>query len=414
MFLVRDSNMINRLVGDVNSPVRSCQSVDATPFYADKSLGPYIYDQAGKRYVDYVCGFGPILLGHQNPMIEKLLNEAKNLSTLGVCQQSEIDLANRIHDFMPHIEKIRFTNSGAEAAGVAVRLAKAYTKKTKIIKFIGQYHGAADPVLGYVKPGNLADNGIDPNTASQLICLPFNDIDALTAVIHAQHDQIAGIMIELFSGNMGFVPANKAFITKAKKLCEEYNIVFIADEVMTGFRVHAKGASFLYDLTPDLTMLGKVIGGGFPIGAIGGKEDIMNLLSPVGQVYHAGTFAGHPLSMQAGIIALDAIKHKGILEHCEQYIKRLCHELSALFKQKGLPFSYAHKQAMFGIFFQEDMPQRFNDINTDCQSYFKTLYHAMRKQGVLLPPAHLEAMFVTHTHDEQCLTLTLEAAKNAF
>ena len=406
--------MINRLVGDVNSPVRACKAVNAEIFYASKSKGAFIYDKNNKAYVDYVCGFGPILIGHQHPAIKDLLIHAENLSALGVCHDAEIELANLIHDLMPHIEKIRFTNSGAEAAGTAVRLAKAHTKKSKIIKFIGQYHGATDTVLGYVQPGNISENGIDAHTASQLICVPFNDEAALEAVIEKHHDEIAGLMIELFSGNMGFVPASDQFIKKAKALCETHNIVFIADEVMTGFRVHARGASYLYNVTPDLTMLGKVIGGGFPIGAVGGRADIMNLLSPEGGVYHAGTFAGHPLCMQAGSIVLNMIKEGYVLSTCETYVSRLCQALTDLFKQKGIPFCSDHRQAMFGFFFQENYPKQFSDVHPSSQSYFETFYHHMRKNGILLPPAHLEALFVTCAHDDQTLDLTLKAANDAF
>ena len=406
--------MINRLVGEVNSPVRACKAVNAKPFYASKSEGPFIFDENNKSFVDYVCGFGPILVGHKHPAIDQLLQTADNLSALGVCHASEIKLANQIHAFMPHIEKIRFTNSGAEAAGTAVRLAKAYTNKTQIIKFIGQYHGATDSVLGYVQPGNLHDNGIDPHTASQLICVPFNDEKALESVIVEHHENIAGLMIELFSGNMGFIPATKSFINKAKALCEQFNIVFIADEVMTGFRVHARGASHLYDVTPDLTMLGKVIGGGFPIGAVGGKAEIMNLLSPEGGVYHAGTFAGHPLCMQAGSIVLDMIQNQNLLDHCEQYIQTLCKELSAIFKAKGIPFCTDYRQAMFGFFFQSHYPGCFKEVEPSSQAYYEKFYHHMRNQGVLLPPAHLEALFVTHAHNDQCIDITLKAAKDAF
>ena len=244
--------------------------------------------------------------------------------------------------------------------------------------------------------------------------MPFNDIEALTSVIKEHHNDIAGLMIELFSGNMGFIPANKDFITTAKRLCEQYNIVFIADEVMTGFRVHASGGSHLYHIKPDLTMLGKVIGGGFPVGAVGGKAAIMNLLSPEGGVYHAGTFAGHPLCMQAGSIVLDIIKNKNTLNICEQYIHALCDELTLIFKQKGIPFCTDYRQAMFGFFFQEKYPQMFSDIEPSSKTHFEKFYHHLRKHGVLLPPAHLEALFVTSAHDDECLALTIKAAKDAF
>lgn len=406
--------MTTRLVGNVNSPVRTCQAVKANPFYASQSHGPYIYDQNNRPYIDYVCGFGPILLGHQDPQIKKLLSTATNLSTLGVCHATEERLAEQIHEFMPHIEKIRFTNSGAEAAGVAIRLAKAYSKKTKIIKFVGQYHGATDAVLGYTAPGTLEENGIDSHTASQLICLPFNDTDTLEATIQAHHHEIAGVMMELFSGNMGFIPAQKSFVETAFKLCKQYDILFIADEVMTGFRVHPSGASHLYQISPDLTLLGKVIGGGFPIGAVGGKTEIMNQLSPVGNVYHAGTFAGHPLSIQAGSIVLQTIKTTNTLSRCEQYLSALSKGLSEIFKQKGLPFCIDHRQAMFGFFFQELYPTQYNDIQASSQSYYTTLYHHLRNHGILLPPAHLEAGFITQAHDDACLNKTLEVTKNAF
>lgn len=407
-------NLSSRLIGGVNSPVRACQAVAAAPFHANKAEGAYIFDENNKAYIDYICGFGPILLGHRAPQINQLLADSDNYSALGVCHAAEETLAQSIHSFMPALEKIRFTNSGGEAAGVAVRLAKAYTKKTQIIKFVGQYHGAVDSVLGYTTQSSLDRNGIDASITNNLVCLPFNDAEALNAYVSKHHDKIAGIMVELISGNMGFVPGQQHFIETIASLCKTFNIVFIADEVMTGFRVHEQGASHLYHVKPDLTLLGKVIGGGFPIGAVGGHADIMNLLSPVGEVYHAGTFAGHPLAMQAGNLVLNAIKNDHVLTKCENYVAALCGGLKDIFNTKGIPFVVDHRKAMFGFFFQSHHPLHFTDISDDHSTLFNQFYHHCREQGILLPPSAFEAIFVSASHDDQCLNQTLEIATSAF
>lgn len=417
MIVYQNMNTLNstsRLIGGVNSPVRTCASVAAEPFYASRAEGPYLYDKKNREYIDYICGFGPILVGHRSPELNQLLTQSLNYSALGVCHDAEEALAQSIHSFMPALEKIRFTNSGGEAAGVAIRLAKAYTQKSKIIKFIGQYHGAIDGVLGYSSTCTHATHGIDSATAKNLVCLPFNDLTTLTDYVSSHHDSIAGIMIELISGNMGFVPGRQDFIQQVASLCQQYNIVFIADEVMTGFRVHESGASHLYGVKPDLTLLGKVIGGGFPVGAVGGHADIMNLLSPVGSVYHAGTFAGHPLTMQAGKLVLDAIKHEQLLDRCEMYIKTLCTELKSIFAAKGIPFCVDYRKAMFGFFFQHTCPESFSSIDADHATLFNQLYHHFRQHGILLPPSHLEAIFVSAAHNTACLEQTLEVAHSAF
>jgi glutamate-1-semialdehyde 2,1-aminomutase len=407
-------NLSSRLIGGVNSPVRACQAVAANPFYAKKAEGAYLYDEKGDAYIDYICGFGPILLGHRAQKINQLLVDSANYSALGVCHAAEETLAQSIHAFMPAIEKIRFTNSGGEAAGVAVRLAKAYTQKTQIIKFVGQYHGAVDSVLGYTAQSSLDRHGIDASIANNLVCLPFNDAEALNTYVTQHHDKVAGIMVELISGNMGYVPGQQNFIDTIASLCKQFNIVFIADEVMTGFRVHEQGASFLYNVKPDLTLLGKVIGGGFPIGAVGGHADIMNLLSPVGEVYHAGTFAGHPLAMQAGNLVLNAIKTDKLLAKCEHYIATLCVGLKEIFNKKGIPFTVDHGKAMFGFFFQAEHPKQFSDITAEHSATFNQFYHHCRNLGVLLPPSAFEAIFVTGSHDQHCLNRTLEVAESAF
>lgn len=398
------------LVGGVNSPVRAGISVNADRFIASKAHGPFLYDQNNTPFLDYICGFGPILLGHQHPNIQAIIAASETFSALGVCNEHEEPLARLIQKANPTIEKVRMTNSGGEAVNAAIRIAKATTKRTKIIKFSGQYHGAVESVLGYTMPSQSIDTGIDPNVSEQLSCLPFNDIAQLESAFKTQPP--AAVIIEVISGNMGFIRAEVPFIQKLQQLCSIHQTTLIVDEVMTGFRVHPKGACALYELVPDLITYGKVIGGGLPVGAIAGPIRLMDLLSPIGPVYQAGTFSGHPLAMACGIATLQAVFETPLIESCHQYLTVLAQELTDIFKQKGIPFCIDYQGGQFGLYFQAQYPKSFQDIEPESITLFTKFYHHMRKHRILLPPSHLEALFITGAHDDQCIEMTIEAARD--
>ncbi|MAH61666.1 MAG: aspartate aminotransferase family protein [Legionellales bacterium] len=398
------------LVGGVNSPVRAGISVNADRFIASKAQGPFLFDQSGTPFLDYICGFGPILLGHQHPSIQATIADTKAFSALGVCNEFEEPLAHLIQKANPTIEKVRMTNSGGEAVNAAIRIAKAATKRTQIIKFSGQYHGAVESVLGYVMPSQSIDTGIDPNVSEQLSCLTFNDIAQLESAFKIAPP--AAVIIEVISGNMGFIRAEPAFIQKLQQLCKTHQTMLIVDEVMTGFRVHPKGACALYDLVPDLITYGKIIGGGLPVGAVAGPTRLMDLLSPIGPVYQAGTFSGHPLAMACGVTTLNTVFETPLIESCHQYLTVLARELIDLFKQKGMPFCIDYQGGQFGFYFQAHYPKSFQDIEPESITLFTQFYHHMRKHHILLPPSHLEALFITGAHDDQCLEMTIEAARD--
>lgn len=409
------SKASHHLVGGVNSPVRACKSVHAEPFLASHAEGPYLYDNKNKAYVDYVCGFGPILLGHQNPEIKTILRNAVDMSALGVNNVHEEKLASLIAKANKKIEKVRFTNSGGEAVNIAVKLAKSQTQRPMILKFVGQYHGAVDSVLGYEQPAESIRSGIDPSTSQQLLCIPFNDIAALDHTFETLGDSLAGVIIEIISGNMGFIRGSNKFLNRLSTLCSHYGTMLIVDEVMTGFRVNPCGATALYpDLSPDLWTYGKVIGGGLPVGAIAGPKEIMNLLSPVGPVYHAGTFAGHPLVMACGAHVLESVFNTRLINSCHDYLNKLLHGLERIFQEKGVPFSFDFQGGQFGLFFQDTYPRCYTEISKEAQERFNAFYQHMRKNGVLLPPSHLEALFISGAHDAASLNKTLEAASSAF
>ncbi len=402
----------SRLVGGVNSPVRAGLSVNAEPFLASSSEGPYLYDKKGNAYIDYICGFGPIIIGHQHPTIKHILENSDFFSTLGVCNPYEESLAQLVQSANSNIDKVRFTNSGGEAVNTAVKIAKGYTQRSRILKFVGQYHGAVDSVLGYLSPSQSIKTGIDPKTSDQLVCVPFNDTKALEDAF--SHNSFAAVIIEVISGNMGFIRASNPFIAKLQSLCDTHQCLLIVDEIMTGFRVGLGGTCKLYNLKPDLITYGKVVGGGFPIGAIAGPEKLMNTLSPVGPIYQAGTFSGHPISMACGVAVLEFLHTQPVFEHFDHYLKTLSTELNSIFKQKGVPFCMDHQGGMFGFYFQDRYPESYADITKECEGLFNQFYHHMRSNKILLPPSHLEAIFMTFAHDTKCLEKTLEAAQSAF
>jgi glutamate-1-semialdehyde 2,1-aminomutase len=406
--------------GGVNSPVRAFRAVGGQPLFIDRGEGPYLYDVDGNRYIDYVLSWGPLITGHAHPNIVKAIQKAATRGTsYGAPSPLEIELAKKIMDFMPNIEMIRFVNSGTEATMSALRLARAYTKRDKIIKFDGCYHGHADMLLvqagsGVVTLGLPDSPGVPATTAANTLVANFNDLDSVEMLFKNNPGQIAGIIVEPVAGNMGVVPPQPGFLQGLRRITEREGAVLIFDEVMTGFRVHKGGAQTLYDIQPDLTTLGKVIGGGLPVGAYGGKREIMQLVAPLGPMYQAGTLSGNPLAMSAGIAALDLIRAGDCWEEMEQAAGRLEAGISSAAKKAGIPIQQTRVGTMFTTFFSETRPVDWNTVKGADKVRFGKFFQKMLEKGVYLAPSQFEAGFLSLLHDEIIIDATIEAATETF
>ncbi|MGE5375477.1 MAG: glutamate-1-semialdehyde 2,1-aminomutase [Bacteroidota bacterium] len=406
--------------GGVNSPVRAFRAVGGQPLFIDHGEGPYLFDVDGNRYIDYVLSWGPLITGHAHPNIVKAIQDAAIKGTsYGAPSPLEIELARRIMDFMPNIEMIRFVNSGTEATMSALRLARAYTKRDKIIKFDGCYHGHADMLLvqagsGVVTLGLPDSPGVPATTAANTLVANFNNLDSVELLFKNNPDQIAGIIVEPVAGNMGVVPPQPGFLEGLRRISEREGAVLIFDEVMTGFRVHKGGAQTLYGIQPDLTTLGKVIGGGLPVGAYGGKREIMQLVAPLGPIYQAGTLSGNPLAMSAGIAALDLIRGVDCWEEMEQAAGRLEAGISSVARKAGIPIQQTRVGTMFTTFFSETRPVDWGTVKVADKARFGRFFQKMLENGVYLAPSQFEAGFLSILHDDVIIDATLEAAAQAF
>jgi glutamate-1-semialdehyde 2,1-aminomutase len=406
--------------GGVNSPVRAFRAVGGQPLFIDHGEGPYLFDVDGSRYIDYVLSWGPLITGHAHPRVVKAIQEAAIKGTsYGAPSPLEIELARRIMDFMPNIEMIRFVNSGTEATMSALRLARAYTKRDKIIKFDGCYHGHADMLLvqagsGVVTLGLPDSPGVPATTAANTLVANFNDLDSVDTLFKNNPGQIAGIIVEPVAGNMGVVPPVPGFLEGLRRLTEREGAVLIFDEVMTGFRVHRGGAQTLYGIKPDLTTLGKVIGGGLPVGAYGGKREIMQMVAPLGPMYQAGTLSGNPLAMSAGIAALDIIQGSDCWEEMEQAAWRLEAGISSSAKRTGIPIQQTRVGTMFTTFFSETSPVDWNTVKIADKARFGKFFQKMLENGIYLAPSQFEAGFLSILHDDAIVDATIEAAADAF
>ena len=406
--------------GGVNSPVRAFRAVGGQPLFIDRGEGPYLYDVDGNRYIDYVLSWGPLITGHAHPrVIQAIQQTAINGTSYGAPNPLEIELAKRIMEFMPNIEMIRFVNSGTEATMSALRLARAYTKRDKIIKFDGCYHGHADMLLvqagsGVVTLGLPDSPGVPATTAADTLVANFNDLDSVEALFKNYPDLIAGIIVEPVAGNMGVVPPRPGFLEGLRKITERESAVLIFDEVMTGFRVHKGGAQTLYGIQPDLSTLGKVIGGGLPVGAYGGKREIMELVAPLGPMYQAGTLSGNPLAMSAGIAALELIRGDDCWEAMEQAAGRLEAGISSAAAKAGIPIQQTRVGTMFTTFFSETNPVDWNTVKRVDKVRFGKFFQKMLENGVYLAPSQFEAGFLSIQHDEAIIDATIEAATEAF
>ncbi len=403
--------------GGVNSPVRAFQGVGGNPLFFERGDGAYVFDADKQQYIDYVGSWGPLILGHRDACVMSAVNEALNKGmSFGAPTASETTLAEMIRAAMPNLQKIRFVNSGTEATMTAIRLARGYTQKPKILKFKGCYHGHSDSLLvnagsGVLTLGIPASPGILPSTAEETLVADFNHLDETRALFEAHGASIAAVIVEPVAGNMGFVLPKPEFLSGLRTLCDQYGAVLIFDEVMTGFRVAHGGAQAVYDIIPDLTTLGKIIGGGMPVGALGGKAEIMDYLAPVGPVYQAGTLSGNPLAMAAGIATLDALNKADFYNVLSEKTALLVKGLKAAAHAQSLPFQAASLGGMFGFCFT-DNPSIHNqtDVAAGDEAMFRAFYHGMLQAGIYFAPSRFEAGFVSVAHTADDIQRTVDAA----
>jgi glutamate-1-semialdehyde 2,1-aminomutase len=405
--------------GGVNSPVRAFRAVGGQPLFIERGEGVYLFDVDGNRYIDYVLSWGPLISGHAHPSVVEAIQQAALKGTsYGAPSPLEIELAQSIMEFMPNLEMLRFVNSGTEATMSALRLARAYTKRDKIIKFDGCYHGHADMLLVQAGSGvatlGLPDSpGVPAQTAAATLVANFNDLESVESLFKQYPDQIAGIIVEPVAGNMGVVPPQPGFLQGLRDITSREGAVLIFDEVMTGFRVHKGGAQMLYNIKPDLTTLGKVIGGGLPVGAYGGRREIMQMVAPSGPMYQAGTLAGNPLAMSAGIAALALIRGGEVWEQLEARARQLETGIASAAQKAGVPVQQTRVGTMFTTFFSETRPADWNTVKIADKVRFGKFFQKMLENGVYLAPSQFEAGFLSTLHDETVIAATIDAAEKA-
>ena len=403
--------------GGVNSPVRAFKNIDGNPIFFKKAEGAYIFDADNNKYIDYIGSWGPMIMGHSNPEIKKAISKQLDLGTsYGAPTQIESTTAKLIKECIPSIEKIRMVNSGTEATMSAIRLARGFTKRNKLIKFDGCYHGHVDSLL--IKAGSgvttfgLPDSpGIPKELAKQTLSCEFNNKEEFLKVFNKVKQDLAAVIIEPIAGNMGFVKADKSFLQLIRKKTSENKSLLIFDEVMTGFRVSLGGAQEIYKIKPDLTALGKVIGGGLPVGAFGGSRKIMDFLAPSGPVYQAGTLSGNPLAMAAGSRLIQLLIKNNPYKNLELKAQNLLNEMQKLFSEFGIPLSVDQKGGMFGFFFSDDLPKNLNDVVKTNDKYFKNFLNECIKRGVYFAPSKFEAGFISTKHTKTEINTTINIVK---
>jgi len=403
--------------GGVNSPVRAFGNVNSTPIFIKSASGAYLHDVDGNDYVDFIGSWGPMILGHSNPKIIKAIKDQADLGTsYGAPTEAETSIGELIRTVMPSIEKIRMVNSGTEATMSCIRLARGYTGRNKIIKFTGCYHGHVDSLL--IKAGSgvstfgLPDSpGIPEELARHTISVPYNDINAFLEVFESIKSELAAVIIEPIAGNMGFIPGDKDFLETLRIKTHESGSVLIFDEVMTGFRVSLGGAQELYGITPDLTALGKVIGGGLPVGAFGGKAEIMNFLAPEGPVYQAGTLSGNPLAVAAGKCLINELIKTNPYDELEANASYLLTNIKNEMFKKEIPFSFNQIGGMFGFFFTDEFPNNFDDVSASSDKYFESFFKDCLNQGIYFAPSKYEAGFISTKHTKKILDEVINKVK---
>jgi len=406
--------------GGVNSPVRAFRAVGGTPRFFTRGNGAYFWDADNRRYIDYVGSWGPAILGHAHPAVVAAVCERSMLGlSFGAPTEIEVEMAELLVKSLPSMDLVRLVSSGTEATMTALRLARGFTGRAKIVKFEGCYHGHADSLLvkagsGALTLGNPSSAGVPPEIAGHTVVLSFNDTQQLADAFRSMGGEIAGVIVEPIAGNMNLVPGSREFLGAMRELCTKHGAVLIFDEVMTGFRVGPRGAQGLYGITPDLTTLGKVIGGGMPVGAFGGRREVMEKIAPLGSVYQAGTLSGNPVAVAAGLTTLREVLKPGFFDALGATTSLLCQELSAAAKRLHIRFSAASVGGMFGLFFRAAPPRSYAEV-LDCdKEAFNRFFHAMLAAGVYLAPSAYEAGFVSAAHGRAEIDATIAAAEHAF
>ena len=406
--------------GGVNSPARAFRSVGGEPVFIDKAEGAYIHSPDGKRYIDYVGSWGPMICGHAHPRIIAAVQTAAAAGlSYGAPTSTETAMARRIVERMPSMELVRMVSSGTEATMSAIRLARGYTGRDKIVKFEGCYHGHSDSLLvkagsGALTLGVPSSPGVPAALAEATVTLSYNDLDQVRATFGQIGSEIACVIVEPVAGNMNCVLPEPGFLQGLREVCDTAGAVLIFDEVMTGFRVALGGAQALYGVNPDLTTLGKVIGGGLPVGAFGGNQEIMNYIAPTGPVYQAGTLSGNPVALAAGIATLDLVSEPGFYEELGQKTDYLVRGITQAAASAGIAMTENHVGGMFGLFFSTEIVRRFEQAAACNQEHFKRFFHGMLDAGVYLAPSAFEAGFVSAAHEQEALDATIRAAERVF
>ena len=407
--------------GGVNSPVRAFRAVGGTPLFIERSEGPYLFDSEGGRYIDYVLSWGPMLMGHNHPAVrEAVLHQVEKGLSFGAPTELETALAERLCDLMPGMDMVRMVNSGTEATMSAIRLARASTGRDTIVKFEGCYHGHSDSLLikagsGALTMGVPSSPGVPEALAAHTVTLSYNDSDGVRRFFEEHGDTVACIIVEPVAGNMSCIPPATGFLETLREVCTSHGAVLILDEVMTGFRFGLQGAQGYYGIEADLTTLGKVIGGGMPVGAFGGRRDIMEQLAPMGPVYQAGTLAGNPVAMAAGLATLDVIAAPGFYEPVFARTEQLCQGFREAARKAGIPFTTNCAGTMFGLFFtDEDRVRNYRQVMACDSDAFSRFFHQMLHHGVYLAPAAYEAGFMSSAHGDGDIAQTVAAARAAF
>ena len=423
--MTRSSDLFHQALevipGGVNSPVRAFKGVGGDPVFFKKGNGAYLTDVDNREYIDYVGSWGPLILGHCHPRVIEAVDKVLHSGmSFGAPTELEIQLAKKIISLVPSIEKIRMVNSGTEATMTAIRLARGYTNRNKFIKFNGCYHGHSDSLLvkagsGLLTLGIPSTPGIPGSITEHTLTADFNDLDQVAQLFEKFPNDIATVIVEPVAGNMGFIMPKPEFLKGLRQLCDQYNALLIFDEVMTGFRVGLSGAQGIFGITPDITTLGKVIGGGMPVGALGGKSEIMSFLAPEGPVYQAGTLSGNPLAMAAGLATLEEVEKTGFFTGINKTTQSLIQALSEVAETFKIPLFTSSLGGMFGFCFtNKETIHNFSDISSSDELLFKKFYHGMLQQGVYFAPSMYEAGFVSSAHSEAEIRKTQEAAEKVF
>jgi glutamate-1-semialdehyde 2,1-aminomutase len=409
-----------RIPGGVNSPVRAFQAVGGTPVFFERASGPYLWDVDGKRYIDYVGSWGPMLAGHGHPTVVEAVQEAASRAlSFGAPTEAEIDLAALLCRELPSLELVRLVSSGTEATMTALRLARGFTGRSLIVKFEGCYHGHADALLvkagsGALTFGNPSSAGVPAQVAAQTVVLDYNDVSQVQNLFAEKGHEIAAVIVEPVAGNMNLVLPAPGFLEALREACTRHGAVLIFDEVMTGFRVAAGGAQQRFRIRPDLTTLGKVIGGGLPLAAVGGRRDIMERIAPLGPVYQAGTLSGNPIAVAAGLATVRLVTQEGFHEKVQRTTAELVHGLSVEARKAGIVFCAQSIGSMFGIYFRAVPPTSFAEVMQCDRARFNRFFHEMLARGVYLAPSAYEAGFVSAAHSTAEIEATLAAARVAF